>query len=121
MECRSRRLPRGVIPLFSLLVGNAGAAPAALDRYAGTFSGAGTIVEGPEATSHQVRCNFTILQLGATGLSLQGTCRARLIIADPSAPIWPGIPDPGRSPAPLRAPWSEPPASPAGRQEQALT
>jgi hypothetical protein len=33
------------------------------------------------ATSHQVRCNFTILQQGATDLSLQGTCRAYLIIA----------------------------------------
>jgi hypothetical protein len=81
MECRSRRLPRGVIPLFSLLVGNAGAAPAALDRYAGTFSGSGTIVEGPEATSHQVRCRFTIVPQGATGLALQGTCRAYLIVS----------------------------------------
>src|SRR4051794_3269542 len=43
MECRSRRLPWGVIPLFSLLVGSAAAAAAALDRYAGTFSGSGTI------------------------------------------------------------------------------
>jgi hypothetical protein len=80
MNCRSRRLPWGIIPLLSLLAGQAGAA-AALDRYPGTFSGFGTIMEGPEATSHQVRCNFTILQQGATGLSLQGTCRAYLIIA----------------------------------------
>jgi hypothetical protein len=81
MDCRSRRLPCGIIPLHSLLAGQAGAAAAALDRYPDTFSGSGTIVEGPEATSHQVRCNFTILQQGATGLSLQGTCRAYLIIA----------------------------------------
>jgi hypothetical protein len=80
MDCRSRRLPCGVIPLLCLLAGNAGAAPAILDRYAGTFSGAGTIAEGPDATSHQVRCNFTILPQGATGLSRQGTCRAYLII-----------------------------------------
>ncbi|KLK89611.1 hypothetical protein AA309_30390 [Microvirga vignae] len=81
MDYRSRRLPCAVIPLLSLLAGNAGAASAALERYAGTFSGSGTIVEGPNASSHHVRCNFTILQQGATGLSLQGTCRAYLIIA----------------------------------------
>ena len=81
MDCRSRRLPWGVIPLFSLLAGQVGAAPAALDRYAGTFAGSGTILEGPDATSHQVRCHFTILQQGATGLSLQGICRAYLIIS----------------------------------------
>jgi|GEM_PF-1390941 len=81
MDCRSCRLPCGVIPLVSLLAGNADAAPAALDRYAGTFLGSGTIVEGPDATSHQVRCRITILQPGATGLSLQGTCWAYLIIS----------------------------------------
>jgi hypothetical protein len=81
MERRSRRLPCSVIPLLSLLAGNAGAAPTALDRYAGTFSGSGTILEGPDATAHQVRCRFTILQRGATGLALQGTCRAYLIIS----------------------------------------
>jgi hypothetical protein len=81
MDCHSRRLPWGIIPLFSLLAGQTGAAPAALGRYAGTFAGSGTILEGPDATSHQVRCSFTILQRGATGLSLQGTCRAYLIIS----------------------------------------
>ncbi|PVE21078.1 hypothetical protein DC522_28645 [Microvirga sp. KLBC 81] len=80
MNCRSRRLPWGVIPLLSLM-GNAGAAPAVLDGYAGTFSGSGTILEGPDATSHHVSCRFTILQQGATGLSLQGTCWAYLIIS----------------------------------------
>jgi hypothetical protein len=81
MDCRPRRLPCGVVPLLCLLAGHAGATPAILDRYMGTFSGSGTILEGPDATSHQVRCSFTILQLGATGLSLQGTCRAYFIIS----------------------------------------
>jgi hypothetical protein len=81
MECRSRRLPSSVIPLLSLLAGDANADPALLKRYAGTFSGSGTILEGPEATSHHVRCRFTILQQGATRLSLQGTCRAYLIVS----------------------------------------
>ena len=81
MDCNSRRLPYGIIPLLSLLAGYASAAPAALDRYAGSFSGSGSIVEGPNATSHQVRCHFTILQQGATSLSLQGICRAYLIIS----------------------------------------
>jgi hypothetical protein len=81
MECRSRRLPWSVIPLLSLLAGDADADPALLERYAGTFSGSRTIVEGPNADSHHVRCRFTILQQGATGLSLQGTCRAYLVIA----------------------------------------
>lgn len=80
MDYRFRHLSRGVIPLLSLLAGHAGAAPAALDRYAGIFSGSGTIVEGPGATSHNVRCSFTIAQQGATGLSLRGTCWAYLII-----------------------------------------
>ncbi len=81
MECRFRRLPYGIILLLSLLAGHAGAAPAVLERYAGTFSGAGTIVEGPDARSHHVSCRFTIVPQGATGLSLQGTCWAYLIIA----------------------------------------
>lgn len=83
MECRSRRLPWGVIPLLSLLAGNADSEPAVLERYAGIFSGSGTILEGPEATSHQVRCRFTILHQGVTGLALQGTCWAYLIISRP--------------------------------------
>ncbi|WP_134495311.1 hypothetical protein [Microvirga pakistanensis] len=81
MDRRSRRSPWRVIPLLSLLAGTAGASAAALERYAGTFSGSGTILEGPNATSHQVRCRFTILPQGATGLTLQGTCWAYLIIA----------------------------------------
>ncbi|MCB8819423.1 hypothetical protein [Microvirga rosea] len=81
MECHSRRLPWSVIPLLSLLAGNADADPTLLERYAGTFLGAGTIVEGPNADSHPVRCRFTILQQGATGLSLQGMCEAYLIVS----------------------------------------
>ncbi|WP_243369238.1 hypothetical protein [Microvirga solisilvae] len=81
MDYRSRRLPWSVIPLLGLLAGTAGAATTALERYVGSFSGSGTILEGPDATSHQVRCRFTILERGATSLSLQGTCRAYLIIS----------------------------------------
>jgi hypothetical protein len=81
MPCLSHRLSCGVVPLLCLAAGGVGAAPAVFDLYAGSFSGSGTIVEGPDANSHQVRCRFTILQQGATGLSLQGTCWAYLIVA----------------------------------------
>jgi len=81
MDCRSHWLPWSTIPLLSLLAGPVGAAPTILERYAGLFSGSGTVVEGPNADSHRVRCRFTILARGATGLSLQGTCWAYLIIA----------------------------------------
>jgi hypothetical protein len=68
--------------LMSLwLVGGSGAAPAVLDRYTGSFSASGTILEGPNANSHQVRCHFTASRQGAAGLSLRGTCRAYLIIS----------------------------------------
>jgi hypothetical protein len=77
----SHWLTCGVILLLCGVIGSAGAAPAVFDLYAGSFSGSGTIVEGPDADSHQVRCRFTILQQGPAGLSLQGTCWAYLIIA----------------------------------------
>jgi hypothetical protein len=77
----SHWLTYGVILLLYGVKGSAGAAPAVFDLYAGSFSGSGTIVEGPDANSHQVRCRFTILQQGAAGLSLQGTCWAYLIVA----------------------------------------
>jgi hypothetical protein len=77
----SHWLTYGVILLLYGVTGSAGAAPAVFDLYAGSFSGSGTIVEGPDADSHQVRCRFTILQQGAAGLSLQGTCWAYLIVA----------------------------------------
>jgi hypothetical protein len=75
------RLSCSVVFLLCTATGHAGAAPAVFDLYAGSFSGSGTIVEGPDASSHQVRCRFTILQQGAVGLSLQGTCWAYLIVA----------------------------------------
>jgi hypothetical protein len=82
MRCLSQQLSCGVIPLLCLAVGGVvNAAPAALDRYASSFSALGTVLEGPNADSHQVRCRFTSLQQGATGLSLQGTCWAYLIIS----------------------------------------
>lgn len=75
------RLSCSVVFLLCTAISHAGAAPAVFDLYAGSFSGSGTIVEGPDASSHQVRCRFTILQQGAAGLSLQGTCWAYLIVA----------------------------------------
>ncbi len=81
MNRLSHWLTYGVILLLCGVKGSAGAAPAVFDLYAGSFSGSGTIVEGPDADSHQVRCRFTILQQGAAGLSLQGTCWAYLIVA----------------------------------------
>jgi hypothetical protein len=81
MACRSSWLPWSAIPLHGLLAGHVGAEPGLLERFAGTFSGSGTIVEGPNAEFHQVRCRFTILAHGATGLSLRGTCWAHLIVA----------------------------------------
>jgi hypothetical protein len=82
MLCLSRRLFCGVIPLLCLAAGGVvNAAPAVLDRYAGSFSASGTVLEGPNADSHQVRCRFNSVQHGVTGLSLQGTCWAYLIIS----------------------------------------
>ena len=80
MQRLSPHLSCGAILLACATAGGAGAAPAIFDLYAGSFSGSGTILEGPDATSHQVGCRFEILQQGATGLSLQGTCRAYLIL-----------------------------------------
>jgi hypothetical protein len=69
-----------ILVLLSL-VECASATTTVLDRYAGTFTASGTILEGPNANSHQVRCHFTAAPQGATGLSLRGTCRAYLIIS----------------------------------------
>jgi hypothetical protein len=63
------------------MVGSADAAVAILDRYAGTFTASGTILEGPDAASHWVRCHFTSSRQGATSLSLRGTCWAYLILS----------------------------------------
>jgi hypothetical protein len=63
------------------MAGSAGAATTAFDRYAGVFSASGTVVEGPAATSHQVRCRFTTAQQGTAGFSLQGTCWAYLVLS----------------------------------------
>jgi hypothetical protein len=63
------------------IAGGADAATTVLDRYVGSFAGSGTILEGPDANSHQVRCRFTASRQGATDLSLRGTCRAHLIVS----------------------------------------
>lgn len=78
MGCLSRF---EVLVPFCLVVGNASAATAVLDRYAGSFAASGTISVGPDANSHRVRCRFTATRQGATGLSLRGICRAYLIIS----------------------------------------
>jgi hypothetical protein len=80
MHCPSHRFVC-VILLACAAAGSVSAAPEVLARYAGSFSGSGTILEGPEASPHKVRCSFTILQQGTTDLSLQGTCWAYLIVA----------------------------------------
>jgi len=70
----------GLLALLCL-VGGAHAATAVLDRYVGSFVASGTILEGPNADSHRVRCRFTASRQSATGLSFRGTCRAHLIIS----------------------------------------
>jgi hypothetical protein len=81
MRCLSQQLSCGVVPLLCLVAGGLDATPGVIEQYAGSFSASGTILEGPDADSRQVRYRFTSLQQGATGLSLQGTCRAYLIIS----------------------------------------
>ena len=39
------------------------------------------MLEGPSANAYEVRCRFTASQQGATGLSLNGTCRAYVIMS----------------------------------------
>jgi hypothetical protein len=69
-------------PLAALcFVEGAGAATMVLDRYTGSFAASGTILEGPSASPHQVRCHFTASRQGAMGLSLRGTCRAYLVLS----------------------------------------
>lgn len=63
MRCLSHQLPCGVLTLLCLVSAGAGAVPTALvDRYAGAFSATGTVLEGPNANSHQVSCRFTASQ-----------------------------------------------------------
>jgi hypothetical protein len=76
---RSHGLSYGVVAVLCL--GSTGAATAALDRYAGSFSASGTVLEGPNATSHQVRCRFTTSQQGTAGFSFRGTCWAYLVLS----------------------------------------
>jgi hypothetical protein len=80
MPCLLRCLLSGFLAMLCI-VEVANAAPAVLDRYTGSFAGSGTILEGPNANSHQVNCSFTASRQGGTGLSLRGTCRAYLILS----------------------------------------
>jgi hypothetical protein len=82
MRCLSHKVSCGVLALPCLVSAGADAVSTALvDRYAGTFSAAGTVLEGPNADAHQVSCRFTTSRSGATSLSLQGACSAYLIIS----------------------------------------
>jgi hypothetical protein len=84
-----RQLSRAAAPCaFAALVAGLGlvfrsvpAKAAPLDRFVGSFAASGTVVEGPNASSHQVRCGFTALRQGAAGLALRGTCRAYLVMS----------------------------------------
>lgn len=68
-----------LVPLC--LAGGVCATTTVLDRYVGVFAASGTILEGPNASPHQVRCQFATSRQGATSLTLRGTCRAYLIIS----------------------------------------
>jgi len=81
MHDLSSRRAYGAVLLACVATGGAAAAPAVFDLYTGSFSATGTILEGPDASSHRVSCSFAIRLQGATDLSLQGTCRAYLIMA----------------------------------------
>lgn len=52
-----------------------------LDSFTGSFSGSGTVVEGPNATAHPVHCRVNSSRLGASGLAFRGTCRAYAIVS----------------------------------------
>jgi hypothetical protein len=66
-------------PLY--LAGGAGATTGILELYTGSFAASGTILEGPNAYSHQVRCRFAATRQAATSLSLRGRCQAYLIFS----------------------------------------
>jgi hypothetical protein len=80
MHHLSRWLSCGFMMPLGLALGGA-AAPTVLDRYTGSFAASGTILEGPNASSHQVSCSFMATRQGETGLSLRGTCSVYLIIS----------------------------------------
>jgi hypothetical protein len=52
-----------------------------LDSFTGSFSGTGTVVEGPNATEREVRCRFNSSRQGGSGLALRGTCWAYAIMS----------------------------------------
>lgn len=52
-----------------------------LDLFTGSFSGSGTVIEGPNANSHRVRCEMNSSQQGRAGLLMRGTCWAYLIMS----------------------------------------
>ena len=81
MRCHMRWLSCGAMVPLCLAVRDARAALTVLDRYAGSFVATGTVLVGPNADPHRIRCQFTASRQGATGLSLRGTCWAYLIIA----------------------------------------
>ncbi|MFC7396698.1 hypothetical protein ACFQU1_05760 [Chelatococcus sp. GCM10030263] len=78
-------IARGRIAVAGLVLGMAGSSEGAeaapLDRFTGSFSATGMVVEGPKATSHRVTCNFSATRQGSRAILLRGTCRAYLIIS----------------------------------------
>ena len=66
---------------LSLVFRSAPAKAAPLDHFVGSFAASGTVVEGQNASSHQVHCGFTASRQGAVGLALRGTCRAYLVMS----------------------------------------
>jgi hypothetical protein len=53
----------------------------ALGRFAGSFIGSGTVVEGPNATAHKVTCDSAVKPDGNQALTVRGICRAYLVFS----------------------------------------
>jgi len=76
---RVSRCVAALLPIAFGWLGPAGAAP--LDAFTGSFRASGMVADGPDATRHSVRCNFTIQHQGVDRVSLEGTCWAYLIFS----------------------------------------
>jgi hypothetical protein len=78
----SRVARRGALLLgIGMLCASSPGRAEVLDRFTGSYSGSGTVTEGPNASIHSVRCRFSASQRGAAGLALRGTCSAYAIIS----------------------------------------
>src|SRR4051812_29425315 len=76
--------PRHARSVFTIALTTALASDAAgatlLDSAVGIYSGTGTVVVGPSATSHQVTCSFSATKWGRDALGLRGNCRAYFVL-----------------------------------------